>query len=348
MESRIYVGTEAGIVILESKDGHAWSSEHEALGAWEVSAVAGVPGNPSQVLAGTRGDGVWLSEDAGKSWRKPCYGKRGPGKVRSLAVDPRNPRRVFAGCEPIDIFVSADLAQTWELLDSVWDVPFVATVPYPVATVEPHVRSIALDPKDPNTFYAALQVGYMLKTTDGGQSWTLLNKDVDCDVHAIVIDPSAPQRMFVATGGSQSRQGQVEGRALYASSDGGQSWMPTAMEFDQEYSVPLTMSPRDPNVLYSALAHGNPSRWRGRESGAEGLLIRSRDGGRSWQQMAKDLPGLDREFAEAIVVDPAETGRVYVGLRSGTFLATEDAGDSWVPLNVEVPAVASASLARFS
>ncbi|HEY3115389.1 MAG TPA: hypothetical protein VGK54_01470 [Chloroflexota bacterium] len=347
MESRMYVGTEAGISTLKSTDGHGWSSEHEALGSWEVSAVAVVPGNPSQVLAGTRGDGVWLSEDAGKSWRKPCYGKRGPGKVRSLAVDPRNPRRIFAGTEPIDIFVSEDLGQTWERLDSVWDVPFVATVPYPVATVEPHVRSIALDPKEPNAFYAALQVGYMLKTTDAGRTWTLLNKDVDCDVHTIVIDPSAPERMFVATGGSQSRQGQVAGRGLYASTDAGQSWQPTAMEFDQEYSVPLTMDPRDPRILYSALAHGNPNRWR-RESGAEGLLIRSRDGGQSWERMAKEVPGLDREFAEAIVVDPAQTERVYVGLRNGTFLATEDGGDSWVPLNVETPSVTSASLVRLS
>ena len=43
-----------------------------------------------KVFAGTRGDGVWVSEDFGASWKKPCYGKRGPGKVRCLAFDPRD------------------------------------------------------------------------------------------------------------------------------------------------------------------------------------------------------------------------------------------------------------------
>ena len=95
---------------------------------------------------------------------------------------------------PIDIFVSHDAAKSWERLDSVWDIPTVASVMYPVATVEPHVRYIVIHPKNPDTMYAALQVGYMLKSTDGGRTWKLLDKGLDSDVHTIALDPVTAAR----------------------------------------------------------------------------------------------------------------------------------------------------------
>ena len=82
------------------------------------------PAAPHRVFAGTRGDGVWVSEDYGVSWRKPCFGRRGPGKVRSVALDPSNPNRVYAGTEPIDLFVSEDAAKSWTRLDSATDEGF--------------------------------------------------------------------------------------------------------------------------------------------------------------------------------------------------------------------------------
>ena len=59
-----------------------------------------------------------------------------------------------------------------------------------MATVEPHVREIAVDPKDSKKIYVALQVGYILKSRDGGASWKLLDKGLDADVHTIVATPT--------------------------------------------------------------------------------------------------------------------------------------------------------------
>src|SRR5205807_3158533 len=112
---------------------------------------------------------------------------------------------------------------------------------YPGSAVEPHVRDITIDPTNPDTIYAALQVGFMLKSTDAGETWRLLNKGVDCDVHTIVLDARNPRRLMVATGGSDSRSERAPGKALYASEDGGETWAPRAMNFDHAYSVPLTI-----------------------------------------------------------------------------------------------------------
>jgi photosystem II stability/assembly factor-like uncharacterized protein len=70
----------------------------------------------------------------------------------------------------------------------------------------------------------ALQVGYMVRTDDGGKSWDLIDNGLDADVHTIVTDPSSFERLTIATGGHDCRAGRAPGRALYASQDGGQSW----------------------------------------------------------------------------------------------------------------------------
>ncbi|MEA2639604.1 MAG: hypothetical protein QOF51_998, partial [Chloroflexota bacterium] len=241
------------------------------------------------------------------------------------------------------VYVSEDLGANWIRLDSVWDDPFVATIPYPGATVEPHVRDITIDPTDPDTIYAALQVGYMLKSTDGGDSWRLLNKGVDCDIHTVVLDPRNPRRVLVATGGSDSRNGRAPGRALYKSEDGGESWDPLAMNIDRNYSVPLTVDPLAPDTMYSAVASGPPGSARRRPGGSETIMIRTRDGGATWDPMELGSD-YSRDFPEGIVLDEERPGWVCAGFRGGSFYLSEDGGDSWSLLDLQVPGVINVTL----
>lgn len=346
MDSVLYIGTEQGVVTARSDGQGPWEIVCRGLTDWEVPELAISPNDANKVFAGTRGDGVWLSEDGGKSWTKPSYGKRGPGKVRCVTIDPHDPRRIYAGCEPIDVFVSEDEAKTWTRLDAIWDIPYVETVRYPVATVEPHVRDIAVDPSNPDIIYAALQVGYIVKSTDRGKSWTLLDGNLDRDVHTIVIDPTDPRRLMITTGGHDARKGTAPGRALYISEDGGESWTPAATNFTKEYSVPLTLDPTDPKRIYSAIANGQPGQWRQRESGAESSLIRSDDGGKTWVALEGGIA--TKPFPEAIVVDGLNPGRVYVGCRNGDFYSSDDGGDSWreIGINLQVANLGSVVLAH--
>jgi len=346
MGSILYVATEEGVVTLKSEDGHNWQQLHHGLKDWAIPEVVVSPNAPNKVFAGTRGDGVWVSEDFGASWKKPCYGKRGPGKVRCLSFDPRDPNTLYAGTEPIDVFISRDEAKNWERLDSVWNIPWVSTITYPVAAVEPHVRDITIDPKDPKTMYVALQVGYMLKTTDGGKTWELLNRNLDCDVHTIVLDPEDSEKIFIATGGHDCRAGKAPGRALYSSSDGGKNWAPMAMEFKEEYSVPLTVHPKKHNVLYSAVANGQPGQWRKRNTGAEAFLIQSTDSGKSWKKLDGAVSQANQSFVESFAFDPTNADCMYAAQRNGDLFSSEDSGSSWFKLNLSVPELSDMKAAR--
>jgi photosystem II stability/assembly factor-like uncharacterized protein len=334
----LYLATEQGVMTARRTAGDSWDLAAQALKGWAVQDVTAAPNDPSTVLAATRGDGVWLSRDAGVSWAKPSYGRPGPGKVRCLAFDPHNPQRIYAGCEPIELFVSDDLGAHWQRIDSVRDVPSVAAIEYPVPGVEPHIRDITIDPTDPRVLYLALQVGYMIKSIDGGQSWKVLDRAIDSDVHTIVVDPADRRNVLIATGGHDSRQGRSPGRALYRSADGGESWKPSAMEFSQEYAVPLVMHPRNSNVLFSSVANGTPGAW-GRPSGPEAAIIRTLDGGESWQRLGGASSEISGFFASSIAFDDDEPDHVYVSLNSGDLLASQDGGDSWVKLNLRTSRV---------
>jgi photosystem II stability/assembly factor-like uncharacterized protein len=212
--------------------------------------------------------------------------------------------------------------------------------------VEPHARDIVLDPKDSNIMYVALQVGYMLRTRDGGKNWELLNKNLDCDVHTIVLDPEDSRKIYVATGGHDCRAGRAPGRALYSSADGGESWSPMAAQFKEEYSVPLALHPQNSNIIYAALANGQPSQWRRRPSGAEGCLIQSTDGGRSWEKLDGAIAQANKSFIESLSFDPADSDRLYAAQRNGDLFGSWDSGGSWFKLDVSVPEISDMKAAR--
>lgn len=338
MGSILHIGTDEGVVSVASQDGKSWKVENHGLKDWSVLKAVTDPSNPSRVYAGTRGDGVWLSEDAGKSWKKPCYGRPGPGKVRCLTMDPHEPNTLYAGTEPIDVFVSRDGAKNWTRLDSVREVPSVESIGYPVPTVEPHVRDIAVDPNDSKTIYVALQVGYMLKTEDGGKSWKLLDKGIDADVHTIVIDPTNSNNIYIATGGHDCRQGKSKGRALYLSKDAGETWSPMGADLSQEYSLPMVMHPKNPKVLFVSMANGQPRQWS-RSTGAESIIARTKDGGKSWEKLAGGLAEMSGDFAVDIVIDQTDPNLLYASLTTGNLYHSKDGGDTWGKLGVEFPGV---------
>src|SRR6266436_5273400 len=61
-----------------------------------ISAVAGVPGNPLIIYAGSASGGIFKSEDAGTTW-KPIFDDQPVSSIGSLAVAPSNPNIVWAG-----------------------------------------------------------------------------------------------------------------------------------------------------------------------------------------------------------------------------------------------------------
>src|ERR671923_2088020 len=146
-------------------------------GAWEsiavglpsepqVRALAVHPKQPNVVLAGTQ-DGVYRSDDHGGHWQR--LGAPKPSlAVWLLRFHPRDPDVIFAGYEPYAICRSDNGGKNWDRLPM--DVTFPDVTVRPVVSPK-RILDIAIDPAYPTEMYAAVEVGGLLRSLNGGEEW---------------------------------------------------------------------------------------------------------------------------------------------------------------------------------
>jgi photosystem II stability/assembly factor-like uncharacterized protein len=139
------------------------------------------------------------------------------------------------------------------------------------------------------------------------------------DVHRLVIAPSNPDRMYLATG-----------EGLYRSNDGGETWEHlTRRDWRIGYPDGLVLSPRDPDVVFVAGAERSPDFWRESHHANAGVA-RSRDGGRTWETLQRGLPENTRANIEATSVHAAPDGyTLFVATTDGDVFASQDEGEYW-------------------
>ena len=79
---RIYAGTQEGLFVWRSRNG-TWEKNTVAFESGTIDAVDGPRSQPNIVYLGVTQDGLYRTEDAGKSWRRVFE-----GNVRAVTVDP--------------------------------------------------------------------------------------------------------------------------------------------------------------------------------------------------------------------------------------------------------------------
>jgi photosystem II stability/assembly factor-like uncharacterized protein len=219
----IFVGTLDGVFKVTRTPGNGWQVASKDLPGMEVNVLAIRPDRREIVYAGIRGGGLFRSEDAGKNWWR-LGEKILSDKVRALALDPSNPETVYVGTEPPALWKSEDGGNRWRELSGVGRLANERRWTYPVPVIQPHIRSIAIDPSDSTKLCLAAQVGGILLSADGGSSWTDVRYPIDMDVHSVTFDPADGAVLYAATGGGENFPDPTpppKGRPLYRSRDGG-------------------------------------------------------------------------------------------------------------------------------
>jgi photosystem II stability/assembly factor-like uncharacterized protein len=177
----------------------------------------------------------------------------------------------------------------------------------------------------------------MLMTWDGGETWERRGLDGE-DVHAIVVSPAGPENIWAWASGT-----------LYGSTDAGATWQ--RRSGDAASVVSLTADLTDPDALYAATGTSieqsidGGSSW-GRFADApiaafafsrttpgaalavgSGGLLKSQDGGRTWETVSGDLP----PDMERIALDPDDASIAYAASTTAIY-KTEDGGSTWKPI----------------
>jgi photosystem II stability/assembly factor-like uncharacterized protein len=283
--------------------GRTW--QHGLAGGIQIFAFAVSPDNPQTVYASHWGHGLKKSTDGGETWGKINQGLAAivPGDI---AVAPGHPDEVYLIA--YDMYWSDQGGYTWKLVQE-----YIGGV------------AIAVDPFTPTRAYLAIQ-GIKIGTNHG-QMWTYISVTTelpawcsDCiyadSMFAITADPSRPGHLLTCMSyGRSTVPSDTPGR-IFASYDFGLTWQAVEPDVPRGAVDQFVFSPVSPTIVYARGYLG---------------ILKSTDGGDSWQQIAP--PELADKRPRSIAVHPRDPNIVYVASCGQGTYRSQDGGASWTRLN---------------
>lgn len=360
---RVLVGTRKGAFILTSDGARKqWDISEPHFAGWEVYHLKGSPVNPdrlySSVSSGWFGQVVHRSDDGGRTWNtvgnKFTYegvpgthqwydGTQHPWEFKRVwHFEPSltDPDTVYAGVEDAALFQSKDGGQTWSELAGL---RCHETGPlWQPGAGGMCLHTILLDPVHAGRIYIAISAAGAFRSDDSGATWRPINKGLKSEflpdpnamvghcVHRIAMHKSRPDTLFMQKHWDVMR-----------SDNGGESWREVSGNLPSDFGFPIDVHSHEPETIYVV-----PIKSDSEHFPPDGKLrvYRSRTGGNEWEALTKGLPQKDcyiNVLRDAMAVDSLDPCGIYFGTTGGQVYASANAGDDWMPIVRDLPAVLS-------
>lgn len=321
--ARYFIAVASGGVWKTVNAGTTWTPVFDNYGSYSIGAIALDPKDTSVVWVGTGernsqrsvgyGDGVYKSEDGGRSFRK--VGLEKSEHIGRIAIDPRDSKVVYVAAQgPLwssggdrGLYKTTDGGKTWKAVLSVSE--------------NTGVTDVALDPSNPDIVYAASwqrrRHFYTLinggpesaihKSTDGGATWTKLRGGLpqgELGRIGLAVSPVEPNVVYATV------EAAAQGSGIFRSNDKGATWERMSPTIAQGmYYGQIVCDPKNvdrvyiPNVVFQV----------------------SDDGGRTQRPLGERLKHVDNH---AIWIDPHNTNYYLVGCDGGVY-ESHDRGANW-------------------
>lgn len=320
--SEYYVAAASGGVWKTTNAGTTFTPIFDGQGSYSIGCITLDPTNPNVVWVGTGennnqravayGDGVYKSEDGGKSWKNT--GLKTSEHIGRIVVDPKDPQVVYvAAYGPLwnsggerGIYKTSDGGKTWNR----------------ILHVSEHTgfSEIHMDPRDNKILYATAHqrqrkvftyIGggpesALYKSTDAGQTWSKITSGLpsgDVGRLTLAISPVNPDILYLMV---EAR----EGGGTFISKDRGQSWTKqSGTHTSGNYYMRLFCDPQNINKIYSI----------------DTYMMVSLDGGKSFQLLGEKSKHVDNH---AMWINPGNTDHYLIGCDGGLY-ESFDAGANW-------------------
>jgi photosystem II stability/assembly factor-like uncharacterized protein len=308
----VYVTGYYGGVSISYDNAASWVYSTLGFNATRIHGMAVDSSDTNVLYAGTRGDGEFKTTDGGRTWKRFEMGLDFFGGS-AWAVDPRDSGIVYAGTYysyPGRVYKTGDAGMSWrKVLDTKQTVSFGD---------QKFINCIVVDRLNPQTVFAAVLESGIFKSTDGGETWKLVNKGLgSLYVTSLFIHPRESRTVYA---------GALKG-GVFKSTDGGESWLAvnTGITDTDIWSLAINLS--NPETLYAGSGNPNGATAPGTSIPAQpgkGKIFKSTDGGQHWSLVY----GSSGDSIWAIIVDPVNSETIYAA--EGGMLMSADGGANWV------------------
>ena len=291
-------GTTTGGSLYRSSDSASTWSEVMALSGTSVYDIEFAPDGTA--IIGTS-NGVWKSDDDGRTWTRLNAGLEGRWRVFEIAFDPNNAAHVWAG-------VSSDCDQSKNVIRST-DGGATWSDRTPLMAMPVSCRGITFDPNDSNKVYACFSSAFggsiFWVSTDAGDTWKHRSRGLpNITLNDVVHDGT---RLLVAGG---ELFGYRNG-GLWKSTDDGETWRPMHNDtWPVRELSDIEVDPNDADVIcLASLGAG---------------VYRTADGGATWAFGVGGTSGLS---LRAVRFAPGSSETLFLGADSyGPFKSTNSGG----------------------
>lgn len=316
---RLCAGTAKGIVILDpARHGPPLLALADPPSVWCMARDAGNPhliyaGAVDNTIAGSaRGRAALArSTDGGRSWTDITPGSARDDEVWSVATPPGRSGTVYIGTSRARLLRSENAGASFRECSAPCRPP--ARDRFGMASVaEPApIRAIRFNPHDSSVIYLALETGGVFRSADGAGAFTPLHQAVNADLHDLAVDPDDPARLFAAAAAG-----------VYYSATGGASWS-RAGGLTRRWAIALLpVGAGAQAAVFAAAAATPPPLWAMGPAGADALLFRSLDRGRTFAPIvsADGLAHPARGATMRLVANPEDPNDIFGAVSDGSIV----------------------------
>ena len=276
------------------------------------------PVKQGRLYGGTFDDGLFMSDDHGKTWQSVGDGITHK-RILSVTVSPTEVINgysvVWVGTEPSGLFRSEDGGETWKTFPGLLDLPSKSTWSFPPRPHTHHVRVIQPDLHDENKIYVGIELGGVMKSVDQGKSWEDRKEGSQFDSHGLTMTKQAEGRIYESAGGGFAE-----------SLDGGSTWETMNVGLDPYgYLVEIAVDAGNPDVIIASAA--KTARTAYQPSSAHSVIVR-REGNNPWEVVSEGLPEADGSAVFQLLAHESEPGVFYAVNNTGLYVSS-DSGLSW-------------------